>query len=152
MDEISLPGSRRGFLIPAQVNVGIMGYNGWNWSQGRLSGSTRVLTIVPAVLLLLKGVLMLSPMDLRLSGGRLHARLNFGIGLSTPAENVAGLEFANGKAFLRFQDLDKVDGSKNMRAMLEQNLSRRGVHFEMPVVNDADKQRRLQEALVRDPV
>jgi hypothetical protein len=151
VDEIILKGSRRGFLIPALINVAIMGYNGWNWSQGHISRSTKLLTIVPAVLLLLKGLLMLSPMHLRLGGGRLHVRLNVGLSFSTAAENVAGLDFANGKTFLRFRDLGQVDGSKNLRAMLEQNLSRRGFHFEMPVVNDAELQRRLQEALVRDP-
>jgi len=151
VDEISLPGSRRGFLLPALLNAAIMGYNGWNWSQGHISRSTKMLTIVPAGLLLLKGLLMLSPIYLRLSGGRLHVRLNVGLAFSTTAENVAGLEFANGKAFLRFRDLGQVDASKNLRGMLEQNLSRRGFHFEMPIVNDAERQRRLQEALVRDP-
>jgi len=150
VDEITLKGSRRGFLIPALINVAIMGYSGWNWSQGHISSSTKLLTIFPAGLLLLKGLMMLSPMDLRLIGGRLHVRLNFRMGFSTAAENVASLEIANGKAFLRFRDLGQVDASKNMRGMLEQNLSRRGFHFELPVVNDAERRRRFQEALVRD--
>jgi hypothetical protein len=149
VDDITLKGSRRGFILPALVGAILVGYNGWNWSQGRIAPSTKVLTIVPALLLLLKGVLLLSPMHLRLSGGRLQVCLNFGLNLSTPTRNVASLDFADGKAFLRFHDLAQVEGSKNLRSMLEQNLSRRGFHFEMPVVNEAERQQRLQEAVVR---
>ena len=151
MDDITLKGSRRGFILPALINAILVGYNGWNWSQGRISGSTKALTIIPALLLVLKGVLWLSPMHLRLSGGRLQVRLNFGLSLSTPTQNVASLDFADGKAFLRFHDLTRVEGSKNLRSMLEQNLARRGFHFEMPVVHEAERQQRLQEAVVRGP-
>ena len=150
MDEIILRGSRRGLIIPTVINIVLLGYNGWNWSQGHISGSTKVLTVLPAVLLVLKAVLLLLPISLRLGGGRFHVRLNFGMAMSTPVENIAGLEFANGKAFIHFRDLGKVDTSKGMRSMLEQNLSRRGCHFELPVVNESERQQRLQEALVRD--
>ena len=151
MEEITLRGSRLKIMLFTLLDLALMGYYGWKWSQGDVRGSTKALTIVFALLILLKVISLIWPSHLRLSGGRFQVRMFFGMGLSTPAENVASLDLLDGKARMSFHDLAKVEASQNFRNLLQQNLSRRGFHLEMPVAKDPETARRLTEALVREP-
>ncbi len=151
MEDITLKGSRRNILLIALLDLALMGYNGWRWSQGDLRGSTKALTIFFGLLVLVKAMILIWPSYLRLSGGRLQVRMSFGMGLTTPAENVESLEFVAGKARMSFHDLAQVEASPSFRNMLQQNLSRRRCHLELPVANDPETSRRLREALQRKP-
>ncbi|MBI3858297.1 MAG: hypothetical protein HY293_21650 [Planctomycetes bacterium] len=151
MEEITVKGHRRGLWILAIVNLVLVTYNGWNWSQGHISSSTKTLTIVPAVFLVLKGFILISPIYLRLSGGRFQLRLGHGLTLSTPVENVADLHYFDGKIWVQFQDLGKVEASKHWLAMMQQSFSNRGRHFDFPLGQESEGFRSLRKAVVREP-
>src|SRR5262245_2672102 len=150
MEEITVKGHRRSHLIGAAVCVVLVGYNGWNWLQGNLGGSTRMLTIVPALYLVLKIWILAQPMYLRLSGDRLLVRMGLGFDLATPARNVADLQCRDGKIGVRFEDLTQVEASKRTLDLMRMRASNGGSHLELPLASPPETFERLRSATLKD--
>jgi hypothetical protein len=149
MEEITVKGQRRGLWIAGAINLALVGYNGWHWLQGEIGPNTKMLTIVPGALLLLKVFFLSKPIYLRLSGGRFFARMGF-VEVSTTPENVSNLDYVDGKARIVFQDLGKVDASKGFQQFMETNFRNRGRHLEFPLGTDLETFERLRQATLKD--
>jgi len=150
MEQVTLKGNRGAHLIGAVVCVVLVAYNGWNWSQGHLTGSTKMLTVVPALYLALKIVIMTRPMHVRLSGDRFLIRMGLGFELSTPARNVADLRLRDGKIEVRFEDLTQVETSNRTLEMMKLRASNLGSHLELPLGSDPGTFERLRSATLKD--
>ncbi len=146
MNEIVLRGRHTWMWVLVLVNLVVVAGLGSRWIQGDPSVSTRVFTVVFALLLMVKLNAIRRPPEARLLDGRLRFRAGF-MDCSTSRENVELLEVVGGQLRVRFADLSRVEASPTLRKIFEGNLSRGGVHFALPLRPDPEALQRLRAAV-----
>ena len=146
MNEIVLRGRHTWMWVLVLVNLVVVAGLGSRWARGDPSVSTRVFTVVFALLLLVKLNAIRRPPEARLLDGRLSFRAGF-MDCSTPRENLELLEVVGGLLRVRFGDLSKVEASPTLRKIFEGNLARGGVHFALPLRPDPAALQRLRAAV-----